>query len=91
MQRPRVISFPNPRRVWSLLANREESVWKKWVVALAVLYVVFPVDAVPDLIPLWGWLDDLGVITLSMAFLSWAVAPYREPVAARVVATRRPR
>ena len=88
MPKARVLTIPSPRRVWSLLNNQEESAWKKWVVALTVLYVVFPIDAVPDLVPVWGWLDDLGVVTLAMDFLSWAVAPYDErgghaPVAVR--------
>lgn len=78
MTKPRTLSFPSPRRVWALLTNAEENSWKKWVVALAVLYVLFPVDAVPDLVPIWGWLDDAGVLGLAMAFLSWAVAPYDE-------------
>lgn len=28
-------------------------------VLLALLYVVWPIDLVPDLIPIIGWIDDL--------------------------------
>jgi uncharacterized membrane protein YkvA (DUF1232 family) len=90
MPKARVLSFPNPRRVWSFLTNAEESTWKKWMVALAVLYVVCPIDAVPDLVPVWGWLDDLGAVGIALAFLARAVEPYGEsthrpqPVAVRI-------
>ncbi len=36
----------------------------------ALLYVVSPVDLVPDLIPAVGWLDDLIVLGLLLWFLS---------------------
>lgn len=76
MQKTAVFALPRPSLVFSFLANEKESRWKKLALLAAVLYVVFPLDAVPDLIPVWGWLDDLGVTTLALAFLSWVVAPY---------------
>jgi uncharacterized membrane protein YkvA (DUF1232 family) len=89
MRKARVLTFPSPRNVWSFLVSRDESAWKKWLVGAAVLYVLFPIDAIPDLVPVWGWLDDLGVVTLAMAFLSWAVTPYDESRAQpRAVAIR---
>ncbi len=44
---------------------------------LALAYVVMPVDAVPDVIPVVGWLDDLGVVAIASAFLWRAIEPYR--------------
>jgi uncharacterized membrane protein YkvA (DUF1232 family) len=41
------------------------------VIGLAVIlaYVVSPVDVIPDVIPLSGWLDDLIVVPLGFALL----------------------
>jgi uncharacterized membrane protein YkvA (DUF1232 family) len=44
----------------------------KAVPILAGLYLVSPVDFVPDIFPIVGQLDDLGVMLLALeAFLKW--------------------
>ena len=35
---------------------------QKVVLALGVLYILCPIDLLPDVIPVVGWLDDLGVL-----------------------------
>lgn len=52
------------------LRDAEVATWKKGVAFAALLYAVLPVDLVPDIVPLFGWLDDLGVLTLAAAFVS---------------------
>ena len=37
---------------------------EKWIVlilVLALLYIISPVDVIPDVIPVVGWADDLAV------------------------------
>lgn len=44
--------------------------WKpKLALALAVLYLVWPIDLFPDLAPIIGWLDDIGFTALAIAYL----------------------
>ena len=42
---------------------KSQAKWKRVIIAvLAMLYVISPLDLIPDFIPLIGWLDDLGVL-----------------------------
>ena len=48
----------------------------KLVIFLAMIYVVVPVDLIPD-VPIVGWLDDIGVMGLATAWLARVVSRYR--------------
>jgi uncharacterized membrane protein YkvA (DUF1232 family) len=41
--------------------------WAKAVIYSALGYFISPIDAIPDTIPLVGYSDDLGVLTLALA------------------------
>lgn len=32
------------------------------MIVLCVLYILSPIDVLPDVIPIAGWIDDVGVI-----------------------------
>lgn len=40
--------------------------WAKSVIYAALAYFVLPIDAIPDLIPLAGFTDDLGALTAAV-------------------------
>lgn len=51
--------------------------WKpKAAIGLAVLYLIWPIDLVPDLAPIIGWLDDIGITALAIAYLVHASRLY---------------
>ncbi len=36
--------------------------YRKAIVVAALIYFIVPIDTIPDITPLFGYLDDLGVI-----------------------------
>ena len=43
--------------------------WLKWGTAGVVLYLVSPVDLIPDVIPVIGLLDDIILVPLAIRWL----------------------
>ncbi|MEM7345532.1 MAG: DUF1232 domain-containing protein [Chloroflexota bacterium] len=54
------------RLVWLLMQDNRVSNWVKAVLPASILYLVSPVDFIPDVILGAGQLDDLGVILLGL-------------------------
>lgn len=52
---------------------------RKAIVVGALIYFISPIDAIPDIAPLVGYLDDLGVITALMKYLGSELTPYYQP------------
>ncbi len=40
------------------------------ILSAVLLYTFWPADAIPDLLPLVGWLDDVGLLTLVLTSLA---------------------
>ena len=57
-------------QLWRALTGQGTSNKEKVLIAGALLYLMTPVDAIPDLVPVVGWLDDLGVAGLVLGYLS---------------------
>ncbi len=73
----RSISFlPNWKNLFRFMRDPKAD-WKpKVAIVLAVAYLLWPIDLVPDLIPLFGWLEDVGVTALATAYLLNAASNY---------------
>lgn len=57
------------RRLWFALRHPAAPLWLKVGTALIVLYVVSPIDLLPDAIPLLGWVDDLVIVPFAIRWL----------------------
>jgi len=64
--------------LWRFFRDTEASLLGKAFVIAVVAYVILPTDAIPDLEPVLGWLDDLGMMVLTFAYLSTVIGRYRE-------------
>jgi uncharacterized membrane protein YkvA (DUF1232 family) len=54
------------RLAWRLLREPRVSPALKALPVLAVLYLLSPIDVLPDIVPGLGQLDDLGVLVLAV-------------------------
>jgi uncharacterized membrane protein YkvA (DUF1232 family) len=67
-----------PYTVYLVLRDREVSRWPKIgaIVLFVALfaYMVSPIDVIPDVVPLSGWLDDILAFSLVM-FVSGKILP----------------
>lgn len=74
------------RLLWLALKHPLSPGWLKPAVALMLLYVVSPVDLIPDAIPILGLMDDVVLIPLAIRFvLKRLPARVRDDIAGRVV------
>jgi uncharacterized membrane protein YkvA (DUF1232 family) len=48
--------------------------WRRWLLFFGLAYTLLPFDVIPDVIPVVGWLDDVGVLAMIAMFLSRDVA-----------------
>jgi len=64
------------RRLWRALRHPGSPAWLKWAVAGLALYLLSPVDLLPDFIPLLGLVDDLVLIPLAIRALLNRLPPH---------------
>lgn len=56
----------NARLVWRLLRDPDVSAWLKTIPLATLLYLLFPIDFIPDLALGLGQLDDIAIILLGL-------------------------
>jgi uncharacterized membrane protein YkvA (DUF1232 family) len=53
---------------WKLLMDPRVPMWTKAVVLLPLIYVLSPIDIIPDVFLGLGQLDDIGIVLAGMRF-----------------------
>lgn len=62
------------RLTWRLLRDSRVPLWSKFIPCIGLVYVLSPLDLIPDVILVLGQLDDLGIM-LGALRLFEAAAP----------------
>ncbi|MBN9501431.1 MAG: hypothetical protein BGO01_01280 [Armatimonadetes bacterium 55-13] len=78
----------------SVNPSRAATPWNAiFSVFMALLYGVSPIDLIPDLIPVLGWLDDAAIVPmfLILAYFQYRKAQRQHEAKARVVVMPPPR
>jgi uncharacterized membrane protein YkvA (DUF1232 family) len=57
------------RRLWIALRHPAAPSWLKWGTAAIALYLISPIDLIPDALPFFGVVDDLVIIPLAIRWL----------------------
>ena len=57
------------RQLWRALRHPAAPGWLKLGAAMIVVYVVSPIDLIPDVIPVLGVMDDIVLVPLAIRFL----------------------
>ena len=58
------------RQLWDYFNSGNVSGTEKVLIVAALLYLISPVDLVSDAIPVLGWLDDLGVASIALNYVT---------------------
>ncbi|NJR40616.1 MAG: DUF1232 domain-containing protein [Leptolyngbyaceae cyanobacterium CSU_1_4] len=57
-------------------AQRPETpLWSKTVIYSALAYFILPTDAIPDFIPVSGYVDDLGTLMMALGAVTLSITP----------------
>lgn len=48
------------------------------IIVATIVYVISPVDAIPDLVPVLGWIDDIAIIGYALGRLKSELIKYQK-------------
>ena len=63
------------RQLWFALRHPAAPGWLKWGTALIALYLLSPIDLIPEAIPFLGVVDDLVLVPLAIRWLLSRLPP----------------
>ena len=87
----RILRFRNELMIlWRAFMAPATPLWLKGLMLIVPLYLLSPIDLIPDFIPLAGWLDDIIIVPLLGSWLvgvvpratsgrSWTSGATRDP------------
>ena len=61
--------FLRIKGIFPMLKDKNVAWWKKAILIAGMIYPVLPVDLIPPLVPVFGWLDDVLVWVAILYFM----------------------
>ncbi len=61
--------------LYHTMSGPDVPAWAKTTITVALGYFIFPADAIPDITPVVGYADDLGVLVAALATVAIHVTP----------------
>lgn len=65
-------------RIWTMLRDPKGPRSTKIATIVAVLYLLWPADLMPDVVPVLGWLDDIGITAVALWWLNHVASTYKQ-------------
>jgi uncharacterized membrane protein YkvA (DUF1232 family) len=65
-----------PRAMWRFLMDPHAPRFPQLLAILTIVYLVSPLDLIPDVVPILGWLDDIGLTSFAIAYVAASAARY---------------
>ena len=70
------------------LMDPDTSAWAKSVITGALGYFIFPLDAIPDIAPVIGYSDDIGILLAAAAAVAASIKKEHRDAARRKIEGR---
>lgn len=51
--------------------------WSLSIIIATIVYIVSPLDAIPDIVPIMGWVDDATIVAYAVSKLSDEIQKYK--------------
>ena len=64
--------------------------WNLSIIVGTILYVASPLDAIPDVVPVLGWLDDASIVGFAISKLADELDRYRKFIALKKTVLNEP-
>lgn len=58
-----------------MFKDQKVPVYAKSIIAAALAYFIFPADSIPDITPIIGYSDDLGILLVSISQFAKYISP----------------
>lgn len=62
-------------KLYHVAQDSDTPVWAKTMIYSALAYFILPVDAIPDVVPVVGYTDDLGALAAAAATIVAHIKP----------------